>query len=219
MLKFPCLVLDHDDTVVQSEATVNYLYFCYILDQFRPGTTISLTEYTEGCYGLGFVEMCRQKYGFTDQEFAQEYAGWKDYIKKHMPKVFPGIADLIRQQKAAGGLVCVVSHSTEETIRRDYDALIGLQPDRIFGWDLPEHQRKPAPYPLHSIMEQYGLSPDQILVVDDMKPGWEMASKTGCPIAFAGWGRFGCPGIIKEMTELCDFAFDDPQKLAYFLFK
>ena len=27
MLKYPCLVLDHDDTVVQSEATVNYPYF------------------------------------------------------------------------------------------------------------------------------------------------------------------------------------------------
>ena len=37
MLKFPCLILDHDDTVVQSEATVNYPFCCYILDQFRPG--------------------------------------------------------------------------------------------------------------------------------------------------------------------------------------
>jgi len=27
MLKNPCLVLDHDDTVVQSEATVNYPFF------------------------------------------------------------------------------------------------------------------------------------------------------------------------------------------------
>ena len=27
MLKYPCLVLDHDDTVVQSEATVNYPFF------------------------------------------------------------------------------------------------------------------------------------------------------------------------------------------------
>ena len=32
MLKYPCLVLDHDDTVVQSEATVNYPFFCYILN-------------------------------------------------------------------------------------------------------------------------------------------------------------------------------------------
>ena len=47
MLKYPCLVLDHDDTVVQSETTINYPYFCYILDQFRPGQTITLEEYTK----------------------------------------------------------------------------------------------------------------------------------------------------------------------------
>ena len=50
MLKYPCLVLDHDDTVVQSEATVNYPFFVYILDQFRPGTTITLEEYVHGCW-------------------------------------------------------------------------------------------------------------------------------------------------------------------------
>ena len=27
MLKYPCLVLDHDDTVVQSEATIHYPCF------------------------------------------------------------------------------------------------------------------------------------------------------------------------------------------------
>ena len=33
MLKFPCLVLDHDDTVVQSEATVNYPFFVEFLKE------------------------------------------------------------------------------------------------------------------------------------------------------------------------------------------
>lgn len=66
MLKFPCLVLDHDDTVVQSESTVNYPYFAYILDRFRPGTTISPEQYVHGCCNLGFSEMCRQWYGFTE---------------------------------------------------------------------------------------------------------------------------------------------------------
>ena len=56
MLKYPCLVLDHDDTVVQSEATVNYPYFRDILDVFRPGATISLAEYTDGCFRLGFLD-------------------------------------------------------------------------------------------------------------------------------------------------------------------
>ena len=68
MLKYPCLVLDHDDTVVQSEATINYPYFCYILDQFRPGETISFQEYVHDCHNVGFAEMCRQKYGFTEEE-------------------------------------------------------------------------------------------------------------------------------------------------------
>ena len=53
MLKYPCLILDHDDTVVQSESTVNYPYFCYILDQFRPGEKISLKEYISGCGHIG----------------------------------------------------------------------------------------------------------------------------------------------------------------------
>ena len=68
MLKYPCLVLDHDDTVVQSESTVNYPFFCYILDQFRPGAKITRKEYMEGCFHLGFAGMCRKWYGFTDQE-------------------------------------------------------------------------------------------------------------------------------------------------------
>ena len=55
MLKYPCLVLDHDDTVVQSETTINYPYFCYILDQFRPGQTITLEEYIYGCCHQGFA--------------------------------------------------------------------------------------------------------------------------------------------------------------------
>ena len=76
MLKYPCLVLDHDDTVVQSEATVNYPFFCYILDQFRPGTKITLREYAEGCFRLGFADMCRKWYHFTEREIVDEYHGW-----------------------------------------------------------------------------------------------------------------------------------------------
>lgn len=219
MLKFPCLVLDHDDTVVQSEATVNYPYFCYILEKFRPGTKITLSEYTQGCYCQGFVEMCKSKYHFTDQELAEEYRGWKEYIQSHIPKPFEGIGEVISRQKAAGGLVCVVSHSTEETISRDYLTHFGVLPDHIYGWDMPEKQRKPNPYPLKNIMKNHGLSPTQLLVVDDMKPAWEMASKVAVPIAFAAWGRQEYPQIIQEMTRLCDYTFQKTHELYNFLFE
>lgn len=218
MLKFPCLVLDHDDTVVQSELTVNYPFFCYILDQYRPGTTITPKEYMEGCYHLGFAELCRQKYQFTEQELEDEYLGWKRYIQDHIPDIFPGIKKVILRYKAAGGILCVVSHSSEENITRDYIKHIGIVPDDIFGWDYPEQQRKPSTYPLEQIMKKYNLKPQELLVVDDMKPAWEMARNAGVPIAFAGWGRKDYPEIIQDMTALCNFSFLSVKQFEKFLF-
>lgn len=218
MLKYPCLVLDHDDTVVQSEATVNYPFFCYILDQFRPGKKITLDEYVNGCFHYGFADMCRVYYQFTEQELVDEYLGWQQYIKTHVPAPFPGIARIIRRQKELGGKVCVVSHSCIQNITRDYTEHFGILPDDIYGWDLPEEKRKPSTYPLEQIMGKYGFSPSQLLVVDDMKPAWEMASKAGVAIAFAAWGRKDYPEITKEMSQLCDYTFTTTTDLEAFLF-
>lgn len=218
MLKYPCLILDHDDTVVQSEATINYPYFCYILNQFRPGATITLEEYAKGCFHPGFAGMCRERYQFTEDELKAEYNGWQEYVRSHIPDPYPGMDRIIRRQKEAGGMVFVVSHSSAEMITRDYTAHFGIQPDKIYGWDLPEHQRKPSTYPLEQIMKNYGFTKDQLLVVDDLKPAWQMASNAGVQIAFAAWSKLDMPEITEEMEKLCDFTFHSPAKLEKFLF-
>lgn len=219
MLKYPCLVLDHDDTVVQSEATINHPFFQTILDRFRPGQTITLAEYTAGCYDPGFAGMCRQRYGFTQEELDAEYRLWQDFVKTHIPAPFPGIGEIIRRQKARGGLVCVVSHSCYDNITRDYRTHFGLLPDEIYGWDLPEAHRKPSPWPLEQIMARHHLAPEELLVVDDMKPAWEMASRAGVPIAFAAWGRRDFPDLCREMESLCQHTFYTTQELFRFLFE
>ena len=219
MLKFPCLVLDHDDTVVQSETTINYPYFCYILDQFRPGETITLEEYTQGCFNPGFADMCRQRYKFTEQELKEEYQGWMGYVMTHTPDAFPGIRELIHRYKEAGGIICVVSHSSIVNITRDYQTHFGILPDDIYGWDLPEHQRKPSTYPLEQIMTKYNLKPEELLVVDDLKPAWVMCKNAGVPIAFAAWSKENAPAILAEMTTLCDYTFHSPKELECFLFE
>ena len=218
MLKYPCLVLDHDDTVVQSEATVNYPYFCCILDQFRPGSKITLEQYVDGCFHEGFAEMCRKWYGFTEQELVDEYRGWQSYIQDHIPAPFPGIDRIIRKQKALGGKICVVSHSSEQNILRDYQVHFGIQPDLIFGWDYPEEKRKPNPWPLLEIMKTFSLESQQLLVVDDMKPAWEMARKVSVPMAYAGWSRDPDLPISREMNALSDFSFLRTADLEEFLF-
>lgn len=219
MLKYPCLVLDHDDTVVQSERTIGYPFFCYILDQYRPGQTVTLAQFAQDCYSLGFAEMCRKRWNFTPQELEDEYHGWMDYVMCHTPDAFPGIGRVIRRQKEEGGMICVVSHSSIVNITRDYDTHFGVRPDAIYGWDYPEELRKPNPFPLQDIMEKYHFTPDELLVVDDMKLAWDMAHPLGVKVAFAGWGRRDFPELTKEMTALCDYAFSTPEALEQFLFE
>ena len=219
MLKYRCLVMDHDDTVVQTEKTIGYPYFCYILDQFRPGETISLEDYVQDCHELGFAEMCRRRWQFTEQEQKDEYKGWMEYVITHIPEIFPGIDKVIRRQKEEGGLVCVVSHSSVQNITRDYAVHMGVQPDDIYGWDYPEELRKPNPYPLLDIMKKYNLQPDDLLVVDDMKLAWKMAEPVGVEVAFAAWGKKDFPELAQEMRDLCAWSFDDPKDLEAFLFE
>ena len=156
MLKYPCLVLDHDDTVVQSEATVNYPFFVEFLKEYRPGMTITQHEYISGCFQPGYIEMCRQRFGFTEEELLIEYNGWKEYIRSHVPDPYPGIARIIRRQKAEDGILCVVSQSAQENILRDYRMHFGLEPDEIFSWDLEPEHRKPNSWALEQIMAKYG---------------------------------------------------------------
>ena len=217
MGRYPCLVLDHDDTVVQS-MEMSYDFFLYILEQFRPGTRFSLEEYILDCHNLGFVGMCRQRFGFTDAELKNEHSQWMAYLQTHVPDSYPGIENVIRRQKEEGGLLCVVSHSSYENISRDYKVHLGFQPDAIYGADLPAHQRKPSPWPLEDIMQRYNLKPSDILVVDDMKLAWDMASRVGVQTAFAAWGKLDFPALCREMEALCDFTFRTVEELEAFLF-
>lgn len=218
MRKYRCLVLDHDDTVVQSMKTLSYPFFCYVLDIFRPGERMSVEDYILDCHNLGFAELCKVRFGFTDKELAKEHRMWMDYIRTHTPDSYPGIERVIRKQKEEGGILCVVSHSSIENITRDYAAHFGLQPDAIYGWDLPVEKRKPNPWPLENIMEKYDLKPEDILVVDDMKLACMMAQPLGVKVAYAGWGDMGVPALSEEMSRLCDYTFHRVDDLYRFLF-
>jgi phosphoglycolate phosphatase/pyrophosphatase PpaX len=68
-------------------------------------------------------------------------------------------------------------------------------------------------------METYHLSPSQLLMVDDMKPGAQMAKTMDVPVAFAAWSRLDYPQIMEQMTAISDFTFRKTQELEEFLFR
>lgn len=217
-MKYKCLILDHDDTVVQTEKTIGYPYFRDYIERIRPGQTLSFPEYVKDCNNMVFADMCRQRWQMTEEELTEEYLGWKAYSRVNVPEVCEGIGEVIRRQKEAGGIVCVSSLSTREIIERDFLHHFGFLPDAIYDYDLPVHQRKPNTYALEQIMADYGLKPGEILMVDDMKLGWAMANAIGADTAFAGWSKTEFPELCAEMRDICTCSFDSPQELEKFLF-
>ena len=67
-------------------------------------------------------------------------------------------------------------------------------------------------------MARFGLKPEEILVVDDMKLGWTMANAVGVDIAYAAWSKAEFPDLTTEMRGLCRYSFDNVDKFAHFLF-
>ena len=219
MLKYKCLVLDHDDTVVQTERLLGFPYFKKYIEKIRPGQTITFEQYVRDCSDMVFADMCRARWNMTDEECAREYSGWCAYYSSHPHPIFPGIERIIRRQKEEGGLVCVVSLSPAGDILRDYEEHFGIVPDDLYDHDMPPHMRKPNPYPLEQIMEKFALKPEEILVVDDLKLAWMMCNPLGVPIAYAAWSRNDFPELTTEMRELCDCFFDSTEQLEKYLFE
>ena len=70
-MKYKCLVFDHDDTVVNSTATIHHPCFQEYLNSRYPGRTCSLEDYFKKNFAPGFVEMCREEYGMDDAARAE----------------------------------------------------------------------------------------------------------------------------------------------------
>ena len=206
MLKYPCLVLDHDDTTVNSTATVHYPCFVEYMEKYFPDVHLTLEEYFRYNFDPGVVEMFTKICGMTWEQMLDEEAYWKEYVRHHVPKAYPGIREILLEQKKRGGKVCVVSHSFTENILRDYRENGLPEPDEVFGWECPPDQRKPSPWALERIMEKHRLRPEEILMLDDLKPGYDMARAAGVPFAAAGWAN-DIPEIEHFMRENCDLYF------------
>ena len=218
MLKYPCLVLDHDDTTVNSTATVHYPCFVEYMEKYFPDVHLTLEEYFRYNFDPGVVEMFTKICGMTWEQMLDEEAYWKEYVRHHVPKAYPGIREILLEQKKRGGKVCVVSHSFTENILRDYRENDLPEPDMIFGWESPPEQRKPSVYPLEQSMKAFSMKPEELLVVDDLKPGYDMAKAAGVPFAAAGWAndiesieqfmRKNCGLYFKKVKSLRDWLFD-----------
>jgi phosphoglycolate phosphatase/pyrophosphatase PpaX len=168
---------------------------------------LSFEEFVSCCFHPGFSELCRDILKFSEEEQEVQYRIWKSFTETKVPDFYPEFADLIKDYKQAGGIICVVSHSESEKINRDYMLNCGFTPDLVFGWEQDEDKRKPNPYPLLEIMKHFNIDNSEMLVVDDLKPGLDMARSCKVKFAAAGWSHV-IPEIRDYMKYNSDYYFN-----------
>lgn len=219
-MKYKCLVLDHDDTAVNSTATIHFPCFVEYVKKFHPEVTheYTLEEYFRKNFHPGIVSLLCDEVGLSQEELVFEEQYWHTYVKSHIPSAYEKIGEIISEFRARGGIIAVSSHSFSEYIRRDYEHNNLPMPDYIWGWEIAKEKRKPSPATMIELMEKTGLSAGEILVVDDSKPGYDMARAAGCDFAAALWA-FDVPEIENFMKENCGVHFKSTEELYSFLFE
>lgn len=215
-MKYRCLVFDHDDTTVNSTATIHHPCFEQFLKDYYPDRSCTLEDYFLKNFSPGFIPMCREEYGMDDETLAMEARYWQEYVRDRIPQAYPGIREIMLRHKRNGGLIAVISHSYRHNILRDYEANGLPQPDLIFGWEMPPEQRKPAAWPLMEVLRRFDLRTEEVLMIDDLKPGYDMALACGVPFAAVGWANDIAP-IEAFMRENCSLYFKQVSELAAFL--
>jgi phosphoglycolate phosphatase/pyrophosphatase PpaX len=216
-LNYRCIILDHDDTAVDSTATIHYPAHVEVIRRLRPELQpISLDEWFLKNFQPGIMEYLTEELRFDEHEIRMEYDVWREFTTSRIPHFFPGFIEALIEYRGRGGLVAVVSHSEKPLIERDYASLeadLQFMPDIIFGWDYDAEKRKPSIFPVREIMKTFSLEPGDMLIVDDLKPGVLMAQAAGIDVAAAGWAHDIVP-IRAFMRRYCIAYFETVRDFA-----
>jgi len=216
-MKYKCLLIDHDDTTVNSSPSIHYRAHLEQMRRMgRSAESLTLEDWFRINYNPGFAAYMDTVLQLSDTEKELCYRIWRQYTTQMMPPFFEGILSLLKQLKDNGGKFIVVSHSESDIIRNHYERqneVPGLMPDRIIGWTGDTEKNKPSPYPVYNAMEEYDLAKEEILVIDDLKPGIAMAENAGVDSAGAGWSH-RVPELQQDITESATFYFESVEQLS-----
>ncbi|KAL7721019.1 Haloacid dehalogenase-like hydrolase domain-containing protein [Entamoeba marina] len=220
-LKYKCLLLDHDDTSVDSTPHLHYPAYLDFMKSRPNDHVLSLQEWFEMLWKEGLLPYYRNHLHMTEDEITDCFAQNKEFHKTLEPvHFFKGFIDFLAEYRKRGGIVAIVSFSSENSILSHYKKETDgtYLPDHVFGWNREEPTKsKPYTYPVDWMIEKYNLNKKDILVVDDMSPGLTMAKRAGVDKAGALYGE-GHEVLESEMKELCEYVLKSADELRNIVF-
>ena len=192
-MRYPCLLIDHDDTAVDSTPAVHYQAHLEQMRRLgRHSEALSLEQWYRVNFHPGLRHYLEEELQLSQDEQHLCYTIWREFTTTEVPPFFDGLLPLLARFKSAGGILAVVSHSEPDIILRHYrsqEEVPGLEPDEIFGWMGDSKKNKPHVWPVEQMERLYGITREEMLVVDDLKPGIIMAREAGVASVGVGWSH------------------------------
>ena len=190
--KIKCAVFDLDGTLLNTIKTINY-YLNFALEKNSLGTVPE--EKCRDFVGDGAVKLisraldylnCRQ-----DDVFEKVFADYNEAYNSdpyYLTEIYEGIENLLQQLKERGAILAVLSNKPDFATRA---AVAYFFPDAFnAAYGAREGiALKPNPEALWSLLNELGVSPDEVAYIGDSEPDVLTAknAKVALPISVT-WG-------------------------------
>ena len=149
-MKYGCLVLDHDDTAVNSTPLVHYPAHVEVMKRLRPDREpVGLDGWFLKNFDPGIMAYLVEELRFSEEELQEEIRIWRQFNQTRDPSFFPGFVEALEDFRRSGGRVAVVSHSERQFIERHYRSR-SFEPDLILGWEDEDEKSRSSSQPARS---------------------------------------------------------------------
>ena len=187
-------VFDIDGTLLDTERTG----VLSLMQTIRELTGIEMS-YEEAYQYFGVPSAgTSAKLGYGDAARFAEV--WEEHFQELMGLVrpFPGVVDMLRDLRATGARLGIVTSRSQAEIAYDPHLanLLPLFDVVVSSADSPRH--KPFPDPMLAYLEKAGARKETTLYLGDTMHDWRCGHDAGCDFALADWKGRGMQGIPAE---------------------
>lgn len=210
-MKYKLAIFDMDGTILST------------LDDLANGVDYALSENglparsrqeTRAALGRGVRFLIEQSVpaGLSDAEISKVEEDFLKYYKVHSmdnTRPYDGIVELIKEVRASGIKTAVVSNKIDSAVKELCANFFEGAFDVAYGERIGI-PRKPDPKPINAIIDEFGLSKDEVVYIGDSEVDLLTANNAGINHIIVTWGfrdrnflvQNGAKTLVENMDEL-----------------
>ncbi|MDP2207466.1 MAG: HAD-IA family hydrolase [Bacteroidota bacterium] len=212
MKNLKCVIFDVDGTITQTNELI-FAAFNHVTDKYT-GKTYLPAEITSM---FGPPEEGTLEKVVGNQNIVAALEDFLEFYRSNhsaLARIYPGILEILEYLKQRNVLMAVFTgkgrHSTlitlsEFGIKKYFDII-------VTGNDVTNH--KPSGEGITKILNYFGLSVENVLMVGDAVADIIASREAGVPVAAVVWDSYGKDRVLKMEV---NYLFDDVKKLKEFL--